>query len=141
MKHEPGMTLIVKTITRLTVGLILLFGIYIVSHGHLTPGGGFAGGAVIASGFILLSLAFRHTVRGRLFIVLESIMGLGILGVGLLGIYYDGYFLSNFLPTGRVGSFFSSGTVLILYLLIGVKVLSEIAGISLSFLRGEEEKA
>ncbi len=42
-ENQAGMTLIVKTITRLTVGLILLFGIYIVLHGHLSPGGGFAG--------------------------------------------------------------------------------------------------
>ncbi|MBU3958757.1 MAG: hypothetical protein KKE91_02725, partial [Candidatus Omnitrophica bacterium] len=55
---EPGMTLIVKTITRLTVGLILLYGIYIVLHGHLTPGGGFAGGVIIALSFVHLMLAF-----------------------------------------------------------------------------------
>ena len=134
-------SVIVRNVVPIVNMLVFMTGAVIILRGHLSPGGGFAGGAVIASGFILLSLAFRHTIRGRLLIVLESVMGLGILGVGLLGIYYDGYFLSNFLPTGRVGSFFSSGTVLILYLLIGVKVLSEIAGISLSFLRGEEEKA
>lgn len=58
MKNEPGMTLIVKTITRFTVGLILVYGIYIVLHGHLGPGGGFAGGVIIALSFIHLMLAF-----------------------------------------------------------------------------------
>lgn len=53
-----GMTLIVKTITRLTVGLILLLGIYIVLEGHSSPGGGFAGGVIIALGFVHLVLAF-----------------------------------------------------------------------------------
>ena len=43
-ENEQGMSLIVKTITRLTVGLIILYGIYIVLHGHVSPGGGFAGG-------------------------------------------------------------------------------------------------
>ena len=43
-EHGDGMSVIVKTVTRLTVGLIFLYGIYIVLHGHLTPGGGFAGG-------------------------------------------------------------------------------------------------
>ena len=52
------MSLIVKTITRLTVGLIFLFGVYIVLHGHVTPGGGFAGGVIIALSFIHLMLAF-----------------------------------------------------------------------------------
>ena len=50
-EKEQGMSLIVKTITRLTVGLILLYGIYIVSHGHVSPGGGFAGGGIIALSF------------------------------------------------------------------------------------------
>ena len=56
MSKEPqGMSLIVKTITRLTVGLILLFGIYIVLHGHLSPGGGFAGGVIIALSFTAIA--------------------------------------------------------------------------------------
>jgi multicomponent Na+:H+ antiporter subunit B len=56
--NQPGMTLIVKTITRLTVGLIIIYGIYIVIRGHISPGGGFAGGAIIALSFIHLLLAF-----------------------------------------------------------------------------------
>lgn len=133
-------SVVVRTVVPIVNMLVFITGAVIVLRGHLSPGGGFAGGAVIASGFILLSLAFRETGKGKLFLVLESIMGLGILAVGLLGIYYDGSFLANFLPTGQIGIFFSSGTVLILYLLIGVKVLSEIVGISLSFLGREEEK-
>ena len=57
-KPQEGMTLIVKVITRLTVGLIFIFGTYIMLHGHLTPGGGFAGGVIIALSFIHLVLAF-----------------------------------------------------------------------------------
>lgn len=56
--NQAGMTLIVKTITRLTVGLILIYGIYIVLAGHISPGGGFAGGVIIALSFIHLMLAF-----------------------------------------------------------------------------------
>lgn len=133
-------SVVVRTVVPIVNMLVFITGAAIVLRGHLSPGGGFAGGAVLASGFILLSLAFRQTVKGKLFLILESIMGLGILAVGLLGIYYEGSFLANFLPTGQIGSFISSGTVFILYLLIGVKVLSEIAGISLSFLGKEEEK-
>lgn len=57
-KKEAGMTLIVKTTTRLTVGLVLLYGIYIVLRGHAGPGGGFAGGVIIALSFIQLMLAY-----------------------------------------------------------------------------------
>ncbi|HTZ11524.1 MAG TPA: MnhB domain-containing protein [Candidatus Margulisiibacteriota bacterium] len=56
--NHRGMTLIVKTVTRLTVGLILIYGIFIVLEGHIGPGGGFAGGVIIALSFIHLILAF-----------------------------------------------------------------------------------
>ena len=52
------MTLIVKTITRLTVGLILIYGIYVALEGHIGPGGGFAGGVIIALSLIHLMLAY-----------------------------------------------------------------------------------
>ncbi|MFA4889593.1 MAG: MnhB domain-containing protein [Candidatus Omnitrophota bacterium] len=56
--NQPGMSLIVKTITRLTVGLILIYGIYIALSGSSGPGSGFAGGIIIALSFIQLMLAF-----------------------------------------------------------------------------------
>jgi multisubunit Na+/H+ antiporter MnhB subunit len=53
-----GMTIIVKTIASWVKVLIFLFGIYIVLFGHLTPGGGFAGGVILACSYVLLLLAF-----------------------------------------------------------------------------------
>jgi multicomponent Na+:H+ antiporter subunit B len=60
MRHdnETGMSPIVKTVIRWLKGLILLFGIYIILYGHVAPGGGFGGGVVIASAFILMTLAY-----------------------------------------------------------------------------------
>jgi multisubunit Na+/H+ antiporter MnhB subunit len=57
-KREQGMTLIVKTVTRLTLGFILLYGIYIALSGHMSPGGGFAGGIIVALSFVHVMLAF-----------------------------------------------------------------------------------
>jgi len=51
------MSMIVKTVARWLKGPILLFGIYIVLYGHITPGGGFGGGVIIACAFILITLA------------------------------------------------------------------------------------
>ena len=66
-EREKGMSLIVKTVTRLTVGLILLYGVYILSHGHVSPGGGFAGGVIIALSFIHLMLAYgKETALAKL---------------------------------------------------------------------------
>lgn len=56
--EEKGMTFIVKTVTRLTLGFILLYGIYIALNGHISPGGGFAGGVIVALSFIHIMLAF-----------------------------------------------------------------------------------
>jgi multisubunit Na+/H+ antiporter MnhB subunit len=60
--REHGMTLIVKTVTRLTLGFILLYGIYIALFGHVSPGGGFVGGFIIALSFVHIMLAFGKEV-------------------------------------------------------------------------------
>ncbi|NQT18078.1 MAG: MnhB domain-containing protein, partial [Planctomycetes bacterium] len=52
------MTPIVKTITRLILGFIVVFSASVILYGHITPGGGFAGGSMLACGFVLLLLAF-----------------------------------------------------------------------------------
>jgi len=61
-KGSSGMTLIVKTITRITLGFILLYGIYIALNGDMSPGGGFAGGVIIALSFVHIMLAFGKEV-------------------------------------------------------------------------------
>lgn len=61
-KNEAGMTIIVKTITRLTLGFILLYGIYVALNGHIAPGGAFAGGVIIALSFVHIMLAFGKEV-------------------------------------------------------------------------------
>ncbi len=55
---EKGMSLIVKTVTKLTLGFILLYGIYVALIGHIAPGGGFAGGVIVALSFVHIMLAF-----------------------------------------------------------------------------------
>ena len=62
IKKSRGMTLIVKTITRITLGFILLYGIYIAFHGHREAGGGFVGGVIIALSFVHVMLAFGKEV-------------------------------------------------------------------------------
>ena len=120
------MTLIVKTITRLTVGLILLYGIYIVTHGHLSPGGGFPGGVIIALSFIHLMLAFgkdlalKKLSRG-VASFFESFGAIMFLTVGLLG-FIGGYFLFNFVFKGRPFNLFSAGIIPLCNIAICLKV-------------------
>jgi len=124
---EVGMTLIVKTITRLTVGLILLYGIYIVLHGHLSPGGGFAGGVIIALSFIHLMLAFGKDVALKKLSqaqasVLESLGAIMFLTIALLG-FLGGYLFFNFfLHKGRPFELFSAGIIPLCNIAISLKV-------------------
>ena len=123
---KTGMTLIVKTITRLTIGLILLFGIYIVLHGHLSPGGGFAGGVIVALSFVHLMLAFGKDVAvakisRNLVSNLESIGAIMFLSIALLG-FLGGAFFLNILSKGRPFDLFSGGTIILSNISIGIKV-------------------
>jgi len=121
-----GMTLIVKTVTRLTVGLILIFGIYIILHGHISPGGGFAGGVIVALSFVHMMLAFGSDITAtkisrNLASNLESVGALMFLAVALLG-FLGGSFFSNILAKGKPFALFSAGTIILSNISIGIKV-------------------
>jgi multicomponent Na+:H+ antiporter subunit B len=123
--------LIVKTAGRLMTPFIQMFGLYIIFHGHLTPGGGFQGGAIIGASMILLAVALgREEGEKRmghdLSIILESFALLYIF-IGLFGIFLGYNFLANKIagiPLGKPGDLLSSGTILALNLTIGLKVAS-----------------
>jgi multicomponent Na+:H+ antiporter subunit B len=137
----PPASLIVRRGSQFLFPLILIFGAYIFLHGHLTPGGGFQGGAVIASAFLLMFLGhYEYSLSHRPLSITESLAGLTFVIVGLIGIAAGGYFLSNFLPKGSLLSLFSAGVIPILYVAIGFKVGAELAGIVAAMLgpRGEE---
>jgi len=53
-----GQDLIIQTAVRLMVPFIQIFGLYVIVHGHYSPGGGFQGGVLLGTSFILLALAF-----------------------------------------------------------------------------------
>ena len=132
-----GMTPIVKTVTSLVSAFILLYGIYIVLYGHLTPGGGFAGGVILACCFILLLLAFGKSfvdgiISERAPYLWDCVGALGFLAIAVFG-YYSGHFFHNFLvpPGAEAGDFrlFSGGIILPCNIAIGVKVAACLFGV------------
>lgn len=118
---------LLQTGSRLLLPLILLFGVYIFVNGHLTPGGGFQGGVILASAILLLLLTdplrrFSHGLLARI----ESVAGFAYVIVGVLGLVYAGGFLDNrILPLGSFGTLFSAGAIPLIYSLIGLKVGAE----------------
>ncbi|MDI3527744.1 MAG: hypothetical protein PWR03_1927 [Tenuifilum sp.] len=122
---------ILQTASTLLVPTIFMLGAYIFINGHLTPGGGFQGGAVIATGVMMVILArptskFNH----KLISVLESISGVAFVILGVLGLVLASGFLNNsFLPLGTFGKILSAGAIPVIYVFIGIKVGSELTGI------------
>jgi multisubunit Na+/H+ antiporter MnhB subunit len=125
-----GMTLIVRTITDFVTAFIFVFGAYITLYGHLTPGGGFAGGVIIACGFILLMLAQGRQqafskLPETLGHILDSGGSLAFLVIGLAGMF-GGFFLLNVFDKGEMFHLVSAGTILPLNIAIGFKVASSV---------------
>ncbi len=121
------MTLIVKVIARVVSPLIMVFGIYMILHGHLSPGGGFPGGVVIASAFVLLTLSFGKEIayqklKESTASVMESVGALIFLILAVLGIVFGGWFFLNFLPKGEPLRLISAGFIPLANIGIGLKV-------------------
>lgn len=132
---------ILKAGVRIITGIILIVGIYIFVHGHLTPGGGFPGGAMIASSVLLMYISDdKFKEKMKVFNVLEGTSGVLVIVLGLIGLFAFNSFFYNFLPSGEIGQLFSAGLTPILYVLIGLKVGSELSNIIGNFLtQGGEE--
>lgn len=155
MNFEPnrgsgGMSPIVKSMTRIVSTFIMLYGVSIVLYGHISPGGGFAGGIIIASAFILIVLAFGFEyaskfVTGATASAWDAGGALAFLSVGFLG-YLGGQFFWNFLRPieGNFALFkiYSAGSMVLSNAAIGIKVGMGLFGVflALSIFRRKEGK-
>jgi len=147
-KKKDGMTVIVKTVTRVSCWMILLYGIYIILHGHLTPGGGFGGGVILALAFLNVMLAYGKKFTANWLNInflydVEAASATLFLLVGILGISIGGAFFANYLSKGELFHLISSGTILPLNILIGIKVAMSLFLVvwvlaGLRFEKGEE---
>jgi len=124
-----GMTIIVKTISSWVKVLIVLFGIYIILFGHLTPGGGFAGGVILASSYVLLMLAFggdfvKKDLPLSLVSKLDCLGAFMFIMIAILGLVFGGTFFLNFLVEkyGQPLHLLSAGTIPFSNIAIGLKV-------------------
>ena len=140
-----GMTLIVKKTTQLMAGLIFLYGIYVIIHGHLTPGGGFAGGVLIAGSFILLILAngsdfMKLTKEEMGSTIYENLAILIAAFLAVSGMLFGAkIFFLNWLPKGTLGELVSAGMVPLYNIFIGIEVAASILSIFLALVIFKEE--
>jgi len=113
---------------RFVMPFIVLVGVYIVAHGHLSPGGGFPGGVLIATAiFILILTGESARMPHRLLSLLEGAAGLGFIGLGALGFFGpEQSFLANVLPKGQFMTLLSAGFIPFIYAMVGIKVASEL---------------
>jgi multisubunit Na+/H+ antiporter MnhB subunit len=140
-----GMTLIVKKTTQLIAGLIFLYGIYVIIHGHLTPGGGFAGGVLIAGSFILLILAngsdfMKLTKEETGSTIYENLAILVAVFLAVSGMIFGAkIFFLNWLPKGTPGELVSAGMLPLYNIFIGIEVAASILSIFLALVIFKEE--
>lgn len=141
------MSKVVKTSTAIIFPLAILFGFYIIIHGHLTLGGGFQGGAIITTSIAMIIVAFgtkksTEWFSESSFSLIESLGAMGFIGIGFLGIGVA--FLYNFLaggnlllgkiPQGINAGYINSGGILLpLNIVIAMKVFAGLGAVVLVF--------
>jgi multisubunit Na+/H+ antiporter MnhB subunit len=123
---KKGMSEIVQGISKIVTPFIFIFGVSLIFYGHVSPGGGFSGGIVIACSFLLIMLAFgKETLLKKFPLVmaetLDNVGTLGFLAVACLG-FTAGIFFYNFIPKGQIFNLFSGGSIPISNLFIGLKI-------------------
>jgi multisubunit Na+/H+ antiporter MnhB subunit len=139
------MSKVIRFMSGVLTPLIFVYGAYIIAHGHLTPGGGFQGGAIVGSGVMLLIVAYgaeaiHRKFKERHLVLMESAGSLLFIGLGFAGLFVTFFFnfllgtpfLGNIPPYGPNGGDFNTGGFLALMnLAVGLKVT---AGISVVLL-------
>lgn len=131
---------ILKTGADLMFPFLLVTGLCIVLHGHLTPGGGFQGGAILAAAFFVPLLAQPGgPFNERIAAFIEGLAGAAFIGLGLWALLAQGEFLTPLFGKGQLGNIFSAGSLPLLYLAVGLKVGAELAGLLGRMMATEEE--
>ncbi len=118
-----------------------------ILHGHISPGGGFSGGAIFGASLVLVALSFNLEVGAKQIShdtasVLESGGALGFVITGLVAVALGSNFLANQaagFPLGEAGELFSAGAIFIITAFLGVKVASTIVTLFYNIIEGEDK--
>lgn len=139
--HEPKDDMILQTVAKILVPPIFIFGIYVILAGHLGPGGGFSGGAVIGAGLILYLNAFGFAKTERFFTAKTyrrmSFCALACYSLAKSYSFFTGAnHIESIIPLGTPGAILSSGLILILNICVGVVVAGTMYTFYVMFRKG-----
>jgi multicomponent Na+:H+ antiporter subunit B len=123
----PGSSAALGALGLVLIGPVLVVGGYIVTHGTLTPGGGFQGGVVLAAALLMVFLAGEYVLVKLVapHAMVEAAEAAGAAGYGLVGVgglIFAGVFFKNFIALGTPGELLSAGTMAISNLAVGLEV-------------------
>lgn len=139
--YEPKNDVILQTVAKILVPPIIIFGIYVILCGHLGPGGGFSGGAVIGAGMILYLNAFGFAKTERFFTAKTykwlSFTALGCYALSKCYSFYTGAnHIESVIPLGTPGAILSSGLILVLNICVGIVVAGTMYTFYVMFRKG-----
>ncbi len=140
-QYEPKPDSILQVVTNILVPCIFLFGIYIILNGHLSPGGGFSGGATIGAGLILYVTTFGFHKTQRFFsektYEVAKVGALCLYSVTMSYYFYTGAnAIKSIIPLGTPGNILSSGMILPINIFVGVEVACTMYAFFAMFRRG-----
>ncbi len=126
-RHVPSASVATGVAGLGVVGPTVLIGLYVVVHGHQTPGGGFQGGVILATALLLVYLADHYSTLRRvgpmwLNELAEGLGGAGLTLIGISGLVFGGAFFENVLPLGSMGKLLSAGTIPLASCAVGLAV-------------------
>lgn len=138
-RNVPPASDAVRVTALLLLAPTVLFGIYIVTHGQVSPGGGFQGGVILSTAPLLLYLCadyaqFRRATPRRLIEVAGALGAAGYILIGLACVLSGGLFLQNFLPPGKSGSLTAGGIVPLIDIAVGIEVSGGLTLVILAYL-------
>ncbi len=137
---------ILKRMVSLVLPFVQMLGLYVIFHGHLSPGGSFSGGIITGLSLIAFSLVFglergQEKVSERMMSLVESFGALWYGAMGLVGILRGTTFLMNKgagVPLGAPGKLYSGGLILLITLGVGLKVASTMVTLFVALMEEEE---
>ena len=140
MKKVKVRNSIITSCANIVLPMALVLGAYVILHGHLSPGGGFQGGVLIAGAVAILYVAYGGEKVSKIFHmnrlkISEDIGAIGFVFLGTLGLIYGTSFFRNVINHGQVGKLYSSGTIFWMNFAVGYKVLAGIGFLILVMLR------